>query len=82
MGTLRVMSQVTLQGIPRYTLHENAYCTTVDACGGYSPAGPRPALTAQAPPEHGTLELPADGPDAVLFSWCEWAWALWASCHR
>jgi len=30
MGTLGVVSQVTLQCIPRYTLHEKTYCTTVD----------------------------------------------------
>ena len=73
MGTVGVVPQVTLQCIPRYTMHENAYGTTVDACGGYSSAGPRPALMAQAPPEHGTPELSADGPGAVLFSWGEWA---------
>lgn len=30
MGSLGVVSQVTLQCIPRYTLHEKTYCTTVD----------------------------------------------------
>jgi len=30
MGTLGVVSEVTLQCIPRYTLHERTYCTTVD----------------------------------------------------
>merc|ERR1740129_212524 len=30
MGTLGVVSQVTLQCIPRYTLHEKTYCTTVE----------------------------------------------------
>merc|ERR1712241_1434066 len=29
-GSLGVVSQVTLQCIPRYTLHERTYCTTVD----------------------------------------------------
>merc|ERR1740123_552376 len=30
MGTLGVVSQVTLKCIPKYTLHEKTYCTTVD----------------------------------------------------
>merc|ERR1712151_731833 len=30
MGTLGVVSQVTLKCIPRYTLHERTYCTTVE----------------------------------------------------
>jgi len=30
VGSLGVVSQVTLQCIPRYTLHEKTYCTTVD----------------------------------------------------
>merc|ERR1712151_1061370 len=30
MGTLGVVSQVTLKCIPRYTLHEKTYCTTVE----------------------------------------------------
>merc|ERR1719429_85933 len=30
MGSLGVVSQVTLQCIPKYTLHERTYCTTVD----------------------------------------------------
>ena len=30
MGSLGVVPQVTLQCIPRYTLHERTYCTAVD----------------------------------------------------
>ena len=44
MGTVGALSQVALHCISRYTLHEKAYCTTVDGTPMRDPANPNRML--------------------------------------